>query len=361
MVTKRMELWNKYHRKRLRERLLPFLGKKWITDSGLSFTEDVLHACLDAYRREEKSVDPKKYMEKLLSIADNLSEKVKKAGGTENAAKESIKYFISHNNIPSQRHTYNLIDILDTIDDEENRNANCLGKTTLFACLAEMVDHNLFSKLRKVDIPSHTFIRIKEANGDRDIETTAPYSEMEGNSTGIGVEYDIKMCIADILYSFADTNIYEEEILNKILNRFPNHESSLYKKAWIALWRKGNISEAEKYINEALKILPECPYSLELKGDIENRKDSKERAREYYRKALSSMYTVLDNEGDFKIKLLKKRLKVSEELGDEEDAVYCKANLLAFEGKYDEAMSLLGNLTNPSREDIKLFILFNLV
>ena len=69
------------------------------------------------------------------------------------------------------------------------------------------------------------------------------------------------------------------------------------------------------------------------------------------------MYTVLDDDEDFKIKLLKKRLKVNEELGDEEDAVYCKANLLAFEGKYDEAMSLLENLTNPSREDIKLNIM----
>ena len=252
MVTNRMELWNKYHRKRLRDRLLPFIfGKKWITDSGLSLTEEVLHTCLDIYRREEKSVDPKKYREKLFSIADNLSKEAEKASGTEEAAKEAIKKYIA--DLPYQRYQYNLIDIFDAEDEESEepeklspikkltrlfqskkdeerkrilklvrwwggKGANCLGKTTLFACLAEMVDHNLFSKLRKVNIPSHTFIRIKDANGDRDIETTAPYSEMEGNSIGIGVECDIKMCAIDILSSHYENNLYEEEILNKILN-----------------------------------------------------------------------------------------------------------------------------------------------
>jgi len=189
-----MELWNKYHRKRLRERLLPFLGKKWVTDSGLSFTEEVLHACLDAYRREEKSVDPKKYREKLFSIADNLSEEVEKADGMRDASKEAIKKYIA--DIPYQGHQYNLVDIFDAEDEESEepeklspikkltrflhskkdeerkriwklvrwwggKGANCLGKTTLFACLSEMIDHNLFSKLRKVSIPSPYFYQDK--------------------------------------------------------------------------------------------------------------------------------------------------------------------------------------------------------
>jgi len=281
MVTNRMKLWNKYHREKF--------GESWITDSELSFTEKVLYTCLDIYeKREGKSVAPKKYMEKLFSIADSLSEEVEKAGGTEDAAKESIKQFIAHENIPFQRDTYNLIDILNTIDDEENRSANCLGKTTLFACLSEMIDHNLFSKLRKVSIPSHTFIRIKDADGDRDIETTAPYNRMERESERDGVEQEIKFILPAILYKFY-REVLDEKILDKILEKYPTFDSALAEKA-LKSFERNNIFEAEKYIDRALEIFPNMPIYLRIKGDIEYKKGNKRKAREYYEKAMSSKY-----------------------------------------------------------------------
>jgi len=274
-----MKLWNKYHREKF--------GESWITDSGLSFTEDVLHTALDMERRKGKLPNPKEYIEKLFSIADNLSEKVEKAGGTEDAAKETIKRFIAHKNIPYKR-DINFVDILNNLDDKKNRGADCLGKTILFACLAEMINHKLFSKLKCVTLPDHIFIRIKSPEGDRDIETTITYRKMERKSEGIGIERKIKFLIsAELNRFYCEAN--DEKILDEILDKYPTNDVAWFNKA-LACAKRNDLSKAEEYINRALEIFPDEPDYLILKGYIEYEKGNKRVAREYYEKAMLSKY-----------------------------------------------------------------------
>ena len=296
-----MELWNKYHKGKF--------GEKWITDSELSFTENILHIHLDIYRRVDKiSIDSKSYIEKLFSIADSLSEEMEKINGMEDATKETIKQFVARDNIPYNQDIYDFIDILNTIDDEKNRSANCLGKTTLFVCLAEMVDHELFSKLRVVTIPSHVFVRVKSSEGDRDIETTATYKKMESKSKGKGIEREVKFIIPTILYGVYYETL-DEKILDEISDNFPTYDLALAEKGRRSIERN-NIPEAEKYIDRALEIFPDEPDYLKLKGDVEYKKGNKREARKYYEKAMSSKYA------DRKIKAdcLKSIVKIDREL-----------------------------------------------
>ena len=211
---------------------------------------------------------------------------MKKAGGTEDAAKETIKQFIAH--IPSRLGIYNLIDILNTIDDKERGCADCLGKTTFFACLAEMLNHELFSKLRTVHIPYHLFLRVKSPKGDKDIETVLPYKEMESKSEGQGIERGIKSIIPAILDRFY-CETFDGKILDEILDKYPTFDLALANKALESIERN-DIFEAGKYIDRALEIFPDEPNYLKLKGDVEYEKGNKRAAREYYERAVFSRY-----------------------------------------------------------------------
>jgi len=148
MVVNRVNLWEEYHKN-------PSIT--WKTDSGLAFAEELLHTCLEIRKEKGYPTNEKKiehYYKKLLSIADELSEEMKR---TNAPAKEVIKKYVSN---LSYRDRYNLLDILDYME-RKKEGANCLGKCVLFASLAEMLDSDLFYNLRHVVTPGHSFIRIK--------------------------------------------------------------------------------------------------------------------------------------------------------------------------------------------------------
>jgi len=134
------------------------------------------------------------YYKKLQSIATNLSGEMKI---TNASAKEVIKKYIS--SLP-YRDRYNLLDVLDYMESKK-KGANCLGKCVLFATLAEMLDSELFSNLRHVVTPGHSFIRIK-GQPDLDIETTLNYEKMEIESKGEGAEQDLETLIDYLWISY---------------------------------------------------------------------------------------------------------------------------------------------------------------
>jgi len=354
MVVNKTKLWENLHKNS---------SGIWKTDSELSYTEQILHTCQKIKRRENISTNSEDYLKKLFSIADDLfaevektgGTEVEKAGGTEISTKEVIKKFVAEENIPYLKDRYNLIDILDTIDNKESRRANCLGKTILFSCLAEMIDFDLFFKLRKVTLPNHTFIRIKD-EPDKDIETVANYEEMERISEGEGLEEDPIWTIPALWYSHlcGDDNMswwYIEEMLNEILYRFPEFVPALFEKAQMAVG-KNNISEAEKYLEEALNIFPEDVHCLILKGYIEYIKGNKKEAITYYEKAFLNRYA------DDKIRHLscEMRSRIAKELGDKEAIAYAEADIQMLKENYKEALSILEGLLLESKEDAKTAI-----
>jgi len=301
---------------------------------------------------ENISTNPENYMKKLFSIADALFAEVEETGGTEIAAKEVIKKFVAEENIPYLEGRYNLVDILDTIDNKESRRANCLGKTILFSCLAEMINFDLFFKLRNVALPNHTFIRIKD-NPDRDIEMVANYEEMERISEGEGLEEALKMNVPALWYSHlcGGDNMswwYIEEMLNEILHHFPEFVPALFEKAQISVG-KNKISEAEKYLEKALNIFPEDIGSLILKGDIEYIKGNKKEAITYYEKAFLNRYA----DDETKLLSCKKRLRIAKEIGDEKAIAYAEADIQMLKENYKEALSILEGLLLESKEDAK--------
>ena len=343
MVVNKTKLWENLHKNR---------GGIWKTDSELSYTEQILHTCQKIKRRENISTNPEDYIKKLFSIADDLFAEVEETGGTEIAAKEVIKKFVAEENIPYLKDRYNLIDILDTIDNKESRRANCLGKAILFSCLAEMINFDLFFKLRKVTLPNHIFIRIKD-KPDKDIEMVANYEEMERISEGEGQEEALKMNVPALWYSHLCGDDYMswwyiEEMLNELLYRFPEFVPALFEKAQISI-SKNKISEAEKYLEKALNIFPEDIHCLILKGDIEYIKGNKKEAITYYEKAFLNRYA------DDKTKLLscKKRSRIAKEIGDEEAIAYAEADIQMLKENYKEALSILEGLLLESKEDAK--------
>jgi len=343
MVVNKTKLWENLHKNR---------GRILKTDSKLSYTEQILHTCQKIKRMENISTNPENYMKKLFSIADALFAEVEETGGTEIAAKEVIKKFVAEENIPYLEGRYNLVDILDTIDNKESRRANCLGKTILFSCLAEMINFDLFFKLRNVALPNHTFIRIKD-NPDRDIEMVANYEEMERISEGEGLEEALKMNVPALWYSHlcGGDNMswwYIEEMLNEILHHFPEFVPALFEKAQISVG-KNKISEAEKYLEKALNIFPEDIGSLILKGDIEYIKGNKKEAITYYEKAFLNRYA----DDETKLLSCKKRLRIAKEIGDEKAIAYAEADIQMLKENYKEALSILEGLLLESKEDAK--------
>ena len=346
MVVNKTKLWENLHKNR---------GGILKTDSKLSYTEQILHTCQKIKRMENISTNPENYMKKLFSIADALFAEVEETGGTEIAAKEVIKKFVAEENIPYLKGRYNLVDILDTIDNKESRRANCLGKTILFSCLAEMINFDLFFKLRNVALPNHTFIRIK-GDPDRDIEMVARYKEMERISAGEGLEEALKMKVSDLYYSHlcGDDNmywVYREEMLNEILSHFPEFVPALFEKAQMAVG-ENKISEAEEYLEKALNIFPEDIRSLILKGYIEYIKGNKKEAINYYEKAFSSRYA----DDETKLLSCKRRLKIAKEIGDEEAIAYAEADIQMLKENYKEALSILEGLLLESKEEAKAAI-----
>ena len=348
MVVNKTKLWENLHKNR---------GGIWKTDSELSYTEQILRTCRKIKRMENISIstNPENYMKKLFSIADALFAEVEETGGTEIAAKEVIKKFVAEENIPYLEGRYNLVDILDTIDNKESRRANCLGKTILFSCLAEMINFDLFFKLRNVALPNHTFIRIK-GDPDRDIETLARYKEMERISAGEGLEQALKTNVLALYYSHlcGDDNmywVYKEERLNEILSRFPEFVPALFEKAQRAVG-ENKISEAEEYLEKALNIFSEDIRSLILKGYIEYIKGNKKEAINYYEKAFLNRYA----DDETKLLSCKKRLKIAKEIGDEEAIAYAEADIQMLKENYKEALSILEGLLLESKEEAKAAI-----
>ena len=348
MVVNKTKLWENLHKNR---------GGILKTDSKLSYTEQILHTCQKIKRMENISIstNPENYMKKLFSIADSLFAEVEETGGTEIAAKEVIKKFVAEENIPYLKGRYNLVDILDTIDNKESRRANCLGKTILFSCLAEMINFDLFFKLRNVALPNHTFIRIK-GDPDRDIETVARYKEMERISDGEGLEEALKMNVPALYYSHLCGGdnmywVYKEEMLNEILHHFPEFVPALFEKAQMAVG-ENKISEAEEYLEKALNIFPEDIHRLILKGDIEYIKGNKKEAINYYEKAFLNRYA----DDETKLLSCKKRLKIAKEIGDEEAIAYAEADIQMLKENYKEALSILEGLLLESKEEAKAAI-----
>jgi len=316
-------------------------GEGWTADSHLSFTERVIGVCLelrgDGHSRAEG------YYEKALSSA---REALRKGKGD---AKEAIKRHVSHHHARSANPLDELLNV--AICDA----GECLKTTTMFACLAELTDFDLFSRLRKVDVMAHTFIRVK-GDPDRDIETT---TGMEYESIGRGAEREIEMCIPSILISYhnrvmRERKAFDRKLLDEVLGRWPNCDKAWYRKAQLH-FLTGKIFEAERCVERALKLFPEHPLYLELKGDIEYAKGDKKEAREYYRasifRCVSGMHECCR---EYAREVLKKVLRLDRELNDMEDVAYCQADSLALEGRAKEALSLLERLVSVSREDVKL-------
>ncbi|MCK4428811.1 MAG: hypothetical protein KAU95_00425 [Candidatus Aenigmarchaeota archaeon] len=272
MVTDRVELWDKYHKRETRQKESDLSKDGWMTDSGLSYTEDALYVCDGIKMKEGNLKNMEDYYKKLLSTADYLSEEAEKKGGTGDAVKEIIKKYVANENIEYVSGAYNLLDTIDT------NKGNCLSKSTLFAGLAEMMDYDLFSGLRAVSIPGHIFVRIK-GNPDKDVETIVKYKHMEYISAGRGNEEPIGRCISDILYSFYyDSKTKEdgerkggEKILNKILKRWPTHINALTERAKGFL-KNNQLYEAEQDINTALSVDPNSLNAQSIKVSLENKK-----------------------------------------------------------------------------------------
>ena len=345
MVTDRVKLWDKYHKRETRQKESDLSKDEWITDSGLSFTEMVLSAGHEIKKKKgEKCKSPEHYIKKMFSTADNLCEGTEKKERTEDAAKEAIKKYIANENILYAGETYNPLDIID------NSKGNCLGKSVLFAGFAELIDYNLFSNLKLVGIPRHVFIRIK-GNPDKDIETTEEYEFMEYESVGEGIEQDKEACIPHSFYTFYKEND-DETIIDRILEKWPKTEEALLEKANILLSRK-NIPGAEQYADKALAVKPDYPECFLVKGDIEYEKGNKLKAKEYYKKTNSSIYA---NRKD-RLFASAEILEIEKEIGNEEEVKYYEAILLRFDGKNDEALGMLENLRLSSGEDRKYAVM----
>jgi len=155
------------------------------------FTEKVLHTCLEIRKEKGYPINEDEieyYHEKLLSIADELSEEMKR---TNASAGEIVKKYTE--NLPHSDR-YNLPDILDSVE----KGASGFGKFLLGACLLETLDpKSFYTFLDKITI-GNGFIKIEED----------PYSErwvVYGNDQEAEKLMDY---LLPFLYKYKSRNIF---------------------------------------------------------------------------------------------------------------------------------------------------------
>ncbi|MGC9058373.1 MAG: tetratricopeptide repeat protein [Candidatus Nanoarchaeia archaeon] len=235
-----------------------------LSDSSLPLYEKILYASWIGEKiiggRELK--DFEYYKNKLFEIKDELKEKIKNGKSPEEVIRETVK------GINRKKDYFLLTDYLET------GYGNCAVATSLFLCLSETLDDELFKQCCVGELPRHIII-IKEEGGKKpeyiDFGSTYSAEDYQNDFGEIPKIFEKQAVIAYILInagvrvSNLGKNKKAIECFNKAIEINPNSGSAWYNKG-VAFYDLHKYEEAIKCFDKAIEIEPNFEGAWRNKG-----------------------------------------------------------------------------------------------
>lgn len=230
-----------------------------IMDSGLSFSEQVIHSSYlteKAIRKRELK-PPSYYKGRMFEIRENMKQEIEKGKDPE----EAIKHFIKS----IYRKKFDLY-VLPTEAIEKDR-TNCVSSTALFLSLAEMLDYNLFEKCsvgyfsEKEEKVGHVFVRKETGKEHENIDhgKSFPDNNYTIKYGKLPIIKPRKFIIAQILNSIGTSPFVNEEEKIKFFDKaikIHKESSDIWNNKGNAFCILGQYEEGIKCFDESLRIEP---------------------------------------------------------------------------------------------------------